>query len=118
MGNIMDEIADVLRGLADQLGTSVEYLWPLLVKQTQIDYVGMLLFLVVVTLVAAYIDKKSRRPDDWFEEYEINPSYYIGFIARILSIFLFVRALLHVAHISQFIVPEAATIERLLDMIK
>jgi len=118
MGNIMNEIADVLQDLADQLGTSVEYLWPLMVKQTQIDYVGFVLFCIVMSAIALYIDRKIPRPDGWFEECDVNPAHLAGFIARVASILFPVVALALLAQVSTFLVPEAATIERLLDMVK
>ena len=53
MGNIMNEIADVLQGLADQLGTSVEYLWPIMVDAYRADAIASLVVSVVVALTSA-----------------------------------------------------------------
>ena len=49
----MNEIADVLQSLADQLGTSVEYLWPIMVNAHRVDAIASLVVSVVVALAFA-----------------------------------------------------------------
>ena len=111
----MNEIAPLLEQLAAQLGTTVDYLWPLLVKQTQIDWVACMVVLLISDVVLLIIAKKlyDWKPDRSNDE-EITRGVALCVTGSVFG-FTAIGTMCQLGCISSLIIPEAETIRRLLE---
>lgn len=57
----MNEIADLLRELAAQLGTTVEALWPMIVAKMQYDWLGQMVTMTAMCVVGFIVFIKAWR---------------------------------------------------------
>ena len=125
----MEKIAELLEKLAVKLGTTVEYLWPLLVQRTKIEWVGgmtaslIVLFIGILFGIRTYyawthlITVKDRYGND-----EVDLKYGIDYIntglAILLCLFGLIFVLTYVSSVAAFLSPEATTILDLLSRVK
>ena len=115
----MEQIATLLEQLAAQLGVGVEYLWPLLVKQTVSRWVGYLIGSSIGIAISYYAFKwgLGTLDDERFKYSDGIPAGLICICSGIsMTIFLvmFIRCFMY---IDWLFCPEAATVTRLLEMI-
>ena len=112
----MEKLAEVLQALATQLGVTVEYLLPLLVEKTAVDWVAktvaVVLFCVPFLALSAAKGKKFLV---WCEDEDWG-----GLIVTWACLVLFSLVALfgRIVTVGIFLCPEAATVERLLAMVR
>jgi len=110
----MEQITDLLRELAAQLGVGAEYLWPLLVKQTIVKWwsmiimAGILIVSGLLTIGLAFLGADKLGWEDGGAFIGV-----VGFLATGAGI---VTLAVAVTCLDYLLVPEAATIQRLLEM--
>jgi len=118
------QIAELLRDMAQQLGTSVEYLWPLLVKKTIVDWCAQAGLVTLGTVVWVAVTVMMYRPvKRWHKSVSCQEDFWFPF--SLLSLFLWVLPTLSIVAVfceiwgsmSSLLVPEAATIERLIALL-
>ena len=112
----MDKIGELLEQLATQLGVTADYLWPLLVKQTVCDWWGgfivstiLLCTLLPVSIKCWKLAAEGRRGEEAFAIFGVFTAIGVG-----VSLVFFLD---HICNISHAITPEAATVERLLELL-
>jgi len=113
----MEQVDTLLRDLAQQLGTTVEYLWPLYVKMIMIkawESVGMAVILCLPCILALrYTAKQPTGPSD-----NVNPKFVGGVVLVIIFGFLFFIALcVVVGKFPALICPEAAALNEILKLL-
>lgn len=67
----MEQIAPLLEDLAAQLGTTVEYLWPMFVAKTKIKYITWLILshaLLAVSSLVLWRSLVAGKRMDWCDE--------------------------------------------------
>jgi hypothetical protein len=108
----MGEITLMLRDLAAQLGVTVDYLWPLLVKRvvvwwySQVAAVGLLGFSsLIFGMIGNYGDEH-----DWDDD-GVGAVYLISIILLVASV---IFGLVVIANLDYLITPEAVAIDRIL----
>jgi hypothetical protein len=118
---MMEHIAQLLERLAAELGTSAEYLWPLLVKQTVFIWWSYAATAVLLGLVAVGLTKllvyMIRTLDACDDDALIGLMVVIAFALLGDVIGFFTVAIKCTTSLDWLFVPEAATIQRLLEMI-
>lgn len=112
----MEKLAEVLQALATQLGVTVEYLWPLLVEKTAVDWVAKTVAVVLLCVpFLALSVAKGKKFWKWCEDEDFPAGALIwGFLVLLAVVALFGR----IVTVGIFLCPEAATVERLLAMVK
>ena len=100
------EISKVLAELANKLGTSVEYLWPLMVKHEVAGSVTALVVCIVTSIVSFFAAYKLFRL--------IGEDDGVVFPMVLCALLGLCLAPLGLAEIPDIIVPEAAAIKSLL----
>ena len=111
----MSEIAELLEKLAQQLGVTVEYLWPLLVKQTVYDWWGGFIAAFIAAVICVIVFKKLWSKVSESRHEEAAMAYgSMGILAGVFAIISSISVICHIENISCVLVPEAATIERLI----
>ena len=125
----MEKLADLLEKLATQLGVTAEYLWPLLVKQTQVRWLAGMTTAVLILAVSLPSLRHWWRRYDWAVEAAAGRPYleretagdrFIPWLAvsAIVSMIALVIFLSHLTSIEALFAPEAATVERLLKLVR
>ena len=101
------EISKALAELANKLGTSVEYLWPLMVKHEVATSVTVMVAGLILSIGLFFIAYKLYRNtrDDYYSD--TFPAIVVACLGLILAVF-------SLAEIPDIIVPEAAAIKSLL----
>ena len=121
----MDKIAELLQALAEQLGTTTEYLWPILVKQQMVETVyhgAWCIFGLIIIIVALRIYSKGFKPlfkkDD--RTYSEDGDVVALGVAIAVIILLGVSISINAGYetLTHLIVPEAEALEWLLHHIK
>lgn len=118
----MDKIADLLEKLAAKLGVTVEYLWPLLVKKTQIDWIASMATSVLILVIGIISSVIAVKLIDRF--FANNPHDFPGLGAVLAAAGLactfigFISTITDLGRISAYFVPEAATIHNLIEMLR
>jgi hypothetical protein len=112
----MEQIAPLLEDLAAQLGTTVEYLWPMFVAKTKIQYVMFLILVSTLFAISSFVSWRSLvagKADDW-DDGAWFPAVVISGVA-----FGFFGAALFDALTRLWILwyPEVQAIENLIEMI-
>ena len=100
------EISKALAELANKLGTSVEYLWPMMVKHEFVTSVTCLVVYTILSIVlfcASYKCLKELRDGE-----DMVGAMLLSFVAG------FAFSALAIVQIPDIIVPEAAAIKSLL----
>lgn len=125
--NIEDEsiskIDQLLRDLAEAMGTTVEYVFPKLVQLTFVDTLIRLLAFLTLAIIGIIIALYSRRKYMAIEghglsifEEDTGAGYGWCFIAfSMFAVFMFIGV---VCNITGVVVPEAVTIQKIIHMIK
>lgn len=101
------EFQNALTKLAQSLGTSVEYLWPILVKHERFNNILTAVFSVIVMLAAVWINRQGHRDNSW-----INRTHALV-VSIIMGVF---GVLLLLACLPDMLYPEAAVAYKLLHM--
>ena len=114
----MDQITDLLRELAAQLGVGAEYLWPLLVKQTVVRWwslLGVAVFLWILSLfpLKVGLNESKKKYEDKSDDF-MTAMYMVFAVVVVIAIAV---SIVTIGTLDRLIVPEAATIERLLSMV-
>ena len=108
----MEEITVLLRDLAAQLGVTVEYLWPFLVKQTVVSWYSLMLGGVfslifgVVSLKIAIPLSKDYETEDW--------GIVLGIVGGVALVTWFILVICTLCSLDCLLVPEAVTFKNLL----
>ena len=124
----MDKVADLLEKLAVKLGTTVQYLWPLMVKRTQWDWIGDMaatVFLLSIGLAIFHNGyKRFKITPEYKNSYGVMVKDYseldatiliVGIVITFVSV-LFVMG--NISNVSALVCPEAQTFHNLLKMMK
>jgi hypothetical protein len=111
----MSEITLMLRDLAAQLGVTVDYLWPLLVKRvlvwwySQVIAVGLLsLSSITFWMIGMYGDRK-----DWDSD-GVGLIYAVSIILLGLAV---IMGLVTIGNLDYLLTPEAVAIDRIIGQI-
>lgn len=114
----MEKVGDVLQQLADQLGTTVEYLWPILVRQQKIEGIfGLVIFSLLI--ITALIILKKTWNKKWETEGEPTVTGFAGAISCVVLVVCFlVLAIGGTTIISHIINPEFWALKEITKMIK
>lgn len=114
----MEQVVGLLEKLAEQLGTTVEYLWPVLVQQQKmrgiIEAVVILLALVVTGIIAR-IQYKKVKADGWNSDPLICAAAISFVVFSAVLLYCFVSANNVITHITN---PEYWALRDLLRMLK
>ena len=121
----MSEITALLEQLASEIGVGVDYLWPLLVKQTVVLWwsrlacgVGAALLTVGVGWVFFRL-QTAMIEADYDEEDRIIPFLVVDGMVGLASFTAAAACFFHCAtSLDWLFVPEAATIQRVLGMLQ
>lgn len=115
-----NEIASVLETLATRLGTTVEYLWDILLKQAFLSAVMDLIQYVVIIFACILWIKKVKvfsakiSDDDWKEENWI----WIAIISTILGLFVVAAFFSFPTTFYALVNPEYWALDRVLSELK
>jgi hypothetical protein len=113
----MDKVAELLKDLAVKLGTTAEHLWPLLVLKTRVDWVAEMiaaLFTALLSVTALRWILKRMDADKSYD-YEV-PGTIIITVSSVFLLLSLVSIIVLLSQMSEFLLPEPATVERLLKM--
>lgn len=109
------EVEKMLRELATQLGTTVEYLWKVMVSGQQVEGYTTLAFAVLYAIgafVAYRIMKKIAAIEDWIEEPHTFFGAMMSFCATVV---LLILAMSNLSGVPQkLFTPEYAALKELL----
>jgi len=115
----MEKVAEVLQSLATQLGTTVEKLWPYLVKQQVIEGWVHLSTIVSLYLVLLVVFLSVRKQDGGFDGSEPNRYGVTKIIICVCTAILTLVALCCASDIvSQILNPEYAALKDLMCMVR
>lgn len=111
----MPNMDATLAKLAEKLGTSVEYLWPILLKKEVMDWyantgISLLLFIIGLIITKKIWNWcKKENKEFYFDE-------YIPFFCSCITTFTVgaLPLLIQLSHISTIFYPEATVIHNLL----
>ena len=106
------EISKALAELANKLGTSVEYLWPLMVKHEVATSVAAMVSCALISfalLFGAYRLLRFFMSDKYVMDLDVE-YVAVGLIAILGAVF----AIISICEIPDIIIPEAAAIKSLL----
>lgn len=107
----MEEVASIIRELAEQMGLTVEYLWPYLIKQAIVDWIGGLLVLFLFIFTGAIIYKIGKGLEG--EDQEI-----LYWAATLMGVVAFVVLFILLLNIDMILVPEADVVDSLLRKVR
>ena len=94
----MEKIAEVLQQLATKLGTTVELLWAVLIKQATIEgyialfWCGIGILLLISTYFVHRICAKERKELSYGDSYYENSDYFLAIVPVLMGIAGFVMA--------------------------
>ena len=103
------EITNLLSGLANKFGTTVEYLWPLLLKHEVATSILSLTCCCVIGLVIAIASAFLFR---WGWRTEEESGLFFGSIGLFVGMLILALGL---SEISDIVVPEAAVIKSIVN---
>lgn len=110
------ETCNMLRELAHKLGTTVEYLWPLMVGKERLDALMCIVLSALAFPISAFLAIKSYK--NWNNEmskpYNENEPFipFISMVVLVVAFFLSICVLTN--NISCFMYPEVTVIKSLL----
>ena len=109
----MDKTTELLKALADKLGTTVEYLWPIMVAHQRIDAIVIIVSsgLLAAALLVAWCCFLPTALKAYKQEYG-DPMVFIPHV--VLAITFFIVTAISLSGISDAMYPEAAAIKELL----
>jgi hypothetical protein len=109
----MDKLTELLEKLAIKLGTTVEHLWGVLVKQTKIvfwEYIGYTVLAVIFFISAIYFIKFSLDRLDVVSQYNMDKTYSSQKMDEIAPTVLLVFCIILVVAIPFVIIGNVKTI--------
>ena len=110
----MDKVAEVLKQLAQQLGTTVERLWPVLVEQQRIQgIIGVCMFATALPTLGIVLYCLRRSP--WVNEDGLPTLRAVGLISMVVTSLLFASILSQL--ITQIVNPEYWALRDLMKMV-
>ena len=115
-GYSMEQIAPLLEELAKQLGTTVEYLWPILIAKTKMDWLVHTVISGLFAAVSAIVLWRGLRLKGDLFDWEGEPTrkfilVLVGAIVLGVSGLVFLG---RISDLSTFFDPEAAVIRDLM----
>ena len=116
-----EEISTVVRELANELGTTVEYLWGVLVAQAPIYMVGSLLAHSVLIIISIFILRFLYKfikypPDSWDEEYIMGTIIGATVVSCVMTIFPILSLIISIpTYITIIFNPEYWALQQILD---
>ena len=89
----MNELTPLLEKLAENLGTTTEYLWGILMKQAMISAISDLIFMAIVAVAGYYAFKahvymSGKEEGEYDNRYEDNLALAIGVVVIIGAVFI------------------------------
>lgn len=102
------EITNLLEELAKKLGTTVEHLWSILVKQSTINgFVGCLRIIIIICLsILCYIFGQYTNEQIISREWDIEAWFLVGFCFLVCLTFFLIEMHMLPTTIACFINPE------------
>lgn len=115
----MTEVTDLLRELAEALGTTVDYLWPVLVSAQPVKgVVGLVSLLLLISLTVVCARVVVRNIPDMYGSAAASVGVVVGgvvgFVAFAISMGLFSKMSIHVL---QILNPEYAALQEVLRLL-
>lgn len=119
----MEKLTELLTMLASKLGTTVEYLWTVLIKQATISGIQNIILSVVVTIpiiifgvyLRYFIKNKEKIEDGYNEEF-----YYVGLVVgtiiSVVCVLVFAECIN--TAMTAFINPEFWALKEILEQLK
>ena len=112
----MEQIAPLLEDLAAQLGTTVEYLWPMFVAKTKIQYIMSLIFVPTLFVISSFAFWRSLvagKANDWRD----GAWHFVAMTSCSASCLSGVALFIILMHLWILWYPEVQAIENLIEMI-
>lgn len=120
----MENLTGLLSQLAEKLGTTVEFLWEILLKQAHISgwisFFSVIVFLVGITFFSLFI-RYTIKKWDYIEENALEPLYaIINVLLGIIFIIWFILIILEIIPnmITAFSNPEYWALKQVLGIIR
>ncbi len=83
-----NEMTQLLRELSDKLGTNVEHLWGVMIKQASVQVwtnIFFVIFTVIITWIFVYFFKKIYKSDTWDKAYQNDTEFGLIFSAIVVG---------------------------------
>ena len=114
------EVTNLLQGLADRLGTTVEYLWGTLVRQAPIQAVTDSVYLIALGGLYWFLITRWRKfvKENTGYENEDSRAWFTAGIAIVGLICFLIASVTISGIVSGFLNPEYWALERILSLIK
>jgi H+/gluconate symporter-like permease len=122
-----EKIKEIIQQLANQLGTTTEYLWNVLLKQAPIDAtIGIIL--IIIVLIFGYLlfklhKKLIEKPKNdnynysYYEKYELGATFPMVFLAIIWVSCLIISMLNIHSIITGFLNPEYWALQKIMSLL-
>lgn len=119
----MEELKPLLEELARQLGTTVGYLWGILIQQANVFVVIYICYVILFSLLVVSALKTVKIFVYWLEENDEDWRCWASFVVgAVLIIFSILTGLGLITNVSSFITailnPEYWALQQILDVIK
>ena len=119
----MEELTKLLEVLAQQLGTTTEYLWTVLIKQAMFAGITDIIFTLVVIVITVFFFKWIKwSRNNWKDKYyynDLEPLFYTGLVIGSIALFVCYMIIfigLHVT-LAAFFNPEYWALNRILGLV-
>lgn len=109
----MTELTDLLQNLAAELGTTVEYLWGVLIVQAKVSAItniGFVVFTIIFTLILYRVHLYFSKVKVWGDDTKYTKSgysHYEGIILVPMGLMVFLNFVLLITSIS--LIPDIVT---------
>jgi hypothetical protein len=103
---------EILRELAHQLGTTVEYLWPTIIMKMQVDWVAETTVAAILTVIFVPLLINKLKHGDVEDD---GADFALAIVYGCIGLFSSIGLGACLVSISEFLAPEAAAIQWIME---
>lgn len=113
----VDSIEIIFNSLAEKMGVTVEYLWPVLIKQASVDAITAMIFLPLVVIILACVFIYSNRIRKDIEYVGEGFLFIICFLFAVVTLTT-VTIFTVLTILTALINPEFYALQKIINMVK